>query len=94
MEHHLQGGAAEPIGMPVGMFKTTHSGSLIDPSYAAWEAAVLSLNKKYNLKTYTYRITLILFGPIRFVVPWADIVRRDKGKRKGAWKYGRGICFA
>ncbi len=22
MEHHLQGGAAEPIGMPVGMFKT------------------------------------------------------------------------
>ena len=22
MEHHLQGGVAEPIGMPVGMFKT------------------------------------------------------------------------
>jgi crotonobetainyl-CoA:carnitine CoA-transferase CaiB-like acyl-CoA transferase len=22
MEHHLQGGAAEPIGMPIGMFKT------------------------------------------------------------------------
>ena len=23
MEHHLQSGAAEPIGMPVGMFKTS-----------------------------------------------------------------------
>ena len=22
MEHHLQGGVAKPIGMPVGMFKT------------------------------------------------------------------------